>query len=160
MLCSTNEHTLYMESCWIQLSLFVKFVVDFLRSENLMKHHLYFTNSTKKLKLPHMTTVFMLLLFLGTYFFKKNSLKAHLLLFYRYIWLLLTTGIIRKNNVQFCTRSTCYFLGVTAYMKSLPIDLWIWKNQYFLWKVGVQVVKFWIQLGLLRAKQLSNIKRS
>ena len=26
-----------------------------------------------------------------------------------------------------------------------------------IWKVGVQVVKFWIQLGLLRAKQLPNI---
>ena len=77
------------------------YLVDFLWSENLMKHQLDFTYSTKKLKLPHMTTVLILLLFLGTYFFTKNSLKAHLLLFYRYIWLLLTTGIIREIMYNF-----------------------------------------------------------
>ena len=77
------------------------YLVDFLWSENLMKYWIDFTYSTKKLKLPHMTTVLILLSFLGTYFFTKNSLKAHLLLFYRYIWLLLTTGIIREIMYNF-----------------------------------------------------------
>ena len=40
------------------------YLVDFLWSENLMKYWLDFTYSTKKLKLPHMTTFIFGYLFL------------------------------------------------------------------------------------------------